>query len=240
MDSRKTVLVTGSSKGIGKCLIEEFAKNDYNVVINYNTSKEEAFKLKRDITSKYNVKCLCIKADITNNVETEEMINEIINKLGKLDVLINNAVISMDNYLIDKTKEEFMKVLEVNVVGTFLVSKVASHYVKEIINVSSTDAIDTYNEVSIDYCSSKAAINSMTKSMALALPSIRILSVMPSWVNTETVKEMNQEFLKQELIRTHQKRLYEPNEIAKQILDVLSNKNIKSGSIVRLDNNELF
>lgn len=232
----KNVLVTGSSKGIGRSLIEEFAKNNCNVIINYNNSKKEALKLQSEIISKYKVKCLCLKADITNEIEIKEMFKQIIQEFGKLDILINNAAIAIDNPFLDKTKEEFMKVLEVNVVGTFLVTKYASTYVKNIINISSTDAVDTYNELNIDYSASKAAINSLTKSLAMSLPNIRIISVMPSFVNTESVKEMDPVFLREELIRTNQKRLYEPREVAKEIIDIINDKNIKTGSIVRLNN----
>lgn len=232
----KNVLVTGSSKGIGRSLITEFAKNNYNVIINYNSSKEEALKLQEKIISLYKVKCLCIKADITSELEVSNMFKVIIKKMGSLDILINNAAISMDNNIFNKTKEEFMKVLEVNVFGTFLVTRYALDYVSNIINISSTDAVDTYNELNIDYSASKAAVNLITASLAFTFPKVRIISVMPSWVNTESVKEMNPEFLKRELIRTHQKKLDEPTEVAREIIKILNNNKIKTGSIVRLNN----
>ena len=235
MKSEQVVLVTGSAKGIGAGIIEEFAKNSNNVVINYNSSQKEALLLQKYITDKYQVKCLCIKADITKESEVKSMFEQIKKNFGRLDIVINNAAIAMDNYISDKTKEEFMNVLEVNVVGTFLVSKYARIYVKDIINISSTDAVDTYNEVSIDYCASKAAINSMTKTLSIALPNVRVIAVMLPWVNTEVVKEMEPEFLKQELTKTHQKRLLEVYEVSEEIFRII-NSDIKTGSIVRLNN----
>ena len=230
----KTVLVTGSAKGIGKELIIEYSKLGYNVIINYNNSEKEAKELSDFISNNYNNKVLAIKCDITKEEDIKEMKDIIINEYKNIDILINNAALSIDNYLVDKTKEEFMKVLEVNVVGTFLMTKYFSDIVNEVIcNISSTDAVDTYNDISIDYCASKAAINSLTKTLAMALKNIKVIAVMPNWTNTESIKEMNPEFLENELKRTGQKTLSDPNDVAKNIIDVI-NSDIKTGSIMKV------
>lgn len=227
---RKVILVTGSAKGIGASLIEKFAKNNYDVVINYNKSEDEARKLQNKI-SKYNINSLLIKADITNELEVKNMIERILNKFNRIDIVINNAALALDNPIYDKTKEEFMRVLEVNVFGTFLVTKLSSKHMCNglIINISSTDAVDTYNELSIDYCASKAAVNSLTKTMSMALPNVRIASIMLPWVNTEAIKEMDPNYLKNELLRTNQKRLLEVDEVSDRIynlVDILKDKDI--------------
>lgn len=231
----KVALVTGSSRGIGKNIIKKFAEENYDVIINYNKSEKEANELKNQIINKNKVKVLSIKADITNEKEIKNMIARIVKEFGKIDVLVNNASIALDNLIGDKTKEEFMKVLETNVVGTFLTIKYASKYLNNgiIINISSTDAVDTFNELSIDYCASKAAINSLTQTLSLALPNIKIISLMPLWVNTDTIKEMNQNYLLNELKRTNQKRLLEEQEVANKVVELV-NSNILSGSIVRM------
>lgn len=231
----KVALVTGSSRGIGKNIIKKFAEENYDVIINYNKSEKEANELKNQIINKNKVKVLSIKADITNEKEIKNMIAKIVKEFGKIDVLVNNASIALDNLIGDKTKEEFMKVLETNVVGTFLTIKYASKYLNNgiIINISSTDAVDTFNELSIDYCASKAAINSLTQTLSLALPNIKIISLMPLWVNTDTIKEMNQNYLLNELKRTNQKRLLEEQEVANKVVELV-NSDILSGSIVRM------
>lgn len=231
----KVALVTGSSRGIGKNIIKKFAEENYDVIINYNKSEKEANELKKQIINKNKVKVLSIKADITNEKEIKNMIARIVKEFGKIDVLVNNASIALDNLIGDKTKEEFMKVLETNVVGTFLTIKYASKYLNNgiIINISSTDAVDTFNELSIDYCASKAAINSLTQTLSLALPNIKIISLMPLWVNTDTIKEMNQNYLLNELKRTNQKRLLEEQEVANKVVELV-NSDILSGSIVRM------
>lgn len=230
---KKTVLITGAAKGIGKATAIEFAKAGYNIIINYLTSTEEALNLKNAIENLYPVKVLTIKADISNEAQVKDMINKIIKEFKKIDVLINNASYSQDNNYLDKTKNEFMRVMEVNVVGTFLVTKYASKYIKNgiVINISSLDATETYNELSMDYCASKAAINSLTQTFSLAIPNIKFISIMLPWVNTETIQEMFPSYLKSELKRTGQQRLIEPFEVAKEIYNITIDKNIKSGSI---------
>lgn len=219
----KKVLITGAAKGIGKELVKVFHKNNYEVIFTYLNSIEEALKLEKELGVK------AIKCDITNEEDIKKLL-----ELEHIDILINNAAYTQDNYYYEKTKDEFMKVLEVNVVGTFLMIKYLSKIMDNglIINVSSTDGIDTYNEVSMDYCASKAAIISLTKSYSLALNS-KVIAVAPEWVNTEIVKDMNPLFLEEELKRTNQKRLLEPNEVANKIYDI-ANSEIKTGSIIRI------
>ena len=175
----KKVLITGAAKGIGKELVKVFHKNNYEVIFTYLNSIEEALKLEKELGVK------AIKCDITNEEDIKKLL-----ELEHIDILINNAAYTQDNYYYEKTKDEFMKVLEVNVVGTFLMIKYLSNIMDNglIINISSTDGIDTYNEVSMDYCASKAAINSLTQTYSLAINS-KVIAVAPAWVNTEIVKE---------------------------------------------------
>ena len=228
----KLVLVTGSSKGIGAATIEEFASNGYDVIINYNTSESIALNLYNKIKEKYDINVYLEKFDITNELEVKNIFNKY-----KIDILINNAAISIDSNIEEKDKNSFMKVLEVNIFGTFLMIKTFIQSNKEgvIVNVSSTDAIDTYNILSIDYSASKAAILNMTKNMANNYNSFKICAICPNWVNTEAIREMNEEYLESEMKRIGQKKLIEPNIVAKKIYDIVTDNNIISGSIVRVD-----
>lgn len=225
-----TVLITGSSKGLGASLIRKFAENNYNVIITYNTSIEDAYKMKEEI-EKYNIESNIVKCDISNE-------NDIINLFDtyKVDILINNAALSMDNDVMSKTKDEFMKVLEVNLVGTFLMCKEAiKKGVKEIINISSTDSLNTYNSLNIDYSSSKAGINILTKAISKFFPNIRIFAVLPNWINTESVCEMSEDFLNEELRRIGQEELLDKDGVANAIYDLYKDENIKSGNLIKID-----
>ena len=214
----KLVLVTGSSKGIGAATIEEFASNGYDVIINYNTSESVALNLYNKIKEKYDINVYLEKFDITNELEVKNIFNKY-----KIDILINNAAISIDSNIEEKDKNSFMKVLEVNIFGTFLMIKTFIQSNKEgvIVNVSSTDAIDTYNILSIDYSASKAAILNITKNMANNYNSFKICAICPNWVNTEAIREMNEEYLESEMKRIGQKKLIEPSIVAKKIYDIV-------------------
>ena len=224
----ETVLVTGSSKGLGASLIKEFANNNYNVIICYNNSENEALSLKEQIGK---VRVDLVKCDICNESEIIDLFNNY-----HVDILINNAALCMDSDILNKTKYEFMKVLEVNLVGTFLMCKEAvKNGVKNIINISSTDSIDTFNNLNIDYSSSKAGVNIITKTFANFDKSIRIIGILPNWINTETIMEMEPEFLRYELERIKQEKLLDKKDVAKEIYRLYKDESVKSGSLIRID-----
>lgn len=119
----KVVLVTGSSRGIGKATIIEFASKGYNVAINYNNNKIEAEELKRFVENNYNIKALTIKANVSNENEVKNMVEETINEFKNIDVLVNNAGIVYDRAFDDIKIEEFEETLKVNVIGCFIVTR---------------------------------------------------------------------------------------------------------------------
>jgi len=122
-NKNKVVLVTGSSVGIGKATIIEFAKKGYNVVINYNNSLKEAEELKTLVESKYNIKALTVKADITDEKEVILLINKVINEFGKIDILVNNAGIAIDKDIQNRTIDDFTKTLNTNLIAPFILSR---------------------------------------------------------------------------------------------------------------------
>ena len=239
---RKTVLVTGSSIGLGSFIIKKFASNNYNVIINYSTNKDEAMKLKDEILNEYNIEVLIIKCDISNENDIENMKDTIINKFGKLDVLINNASISNDSLVSDKTKESFMRILEVNLVGTFLVSRIFGDLMYKnkkgiIINIGSTNGIDTYYEYSLDYDSSKAGVINLTHNLAnYYSPYINVNCVCPGWINTPMNKDMDSDFRKNEENKILLNRFAESNEIASLVYFLGTEEaSYINDSIIRID-----
>ena len=234
------VLVTGSSKGIGKASVLKYAKEGYDVVINYNSSYEEANEVER-LAKEYNVNTLVVKCDISKEDEVIEMINTIKDKFGKLDVLVNNAGIAIDTTFEDKTVDNFRRTLDVNLIGTFLVSKYASKIMDKgvIINISSTNGIDTTYPESLDYDASKAGVISLTHNLATEFaPNIRVNAICPGWVNTEMNKELDSEFVKEETAKIKLGRFAEPSEIADAIYNISISSYIND-SIIRVDGGEL-
>ena len=241
MDKR-IVLITGASRGIGASTAIEFAKNNYNVVINYNSSKEEAENLKQELEKKYNIKALTIKCDISNEEEVKNMVEKTIQEFGTIDVLVNNAGIAIDTLFEDKAVENFRRTLDVNLIGTFLVSKyVGAIMLKNkkgsIVNVSSTNGIDTFYPMSIDYDASKAGVISLTHNLALQYsPFIRVNAVAPGWVNTDMNKELDQEFVDEENRKIMLERFANPEEIAKAIYFLGSeDSSYINNEIIRVD-----
>ena len=238
----KTVLITGASRGIGRETAILFAKNNYNVVINYLNNKSLANSLKESLEARYNIKALTIKADISNEEEVQAMVADAIEEFKKIDVLVNNASIAKDNILELKTKEEFASVININLVGTFLVTKEVSKYMKEerdgvIINVSSTNAIDSYYPYSMDYDASKAGVISLTMNFAVELsPYIRVNAVAPGWVNTDMNKEIDINYKKDLEEKILLNRFAEQTEVAKVIYFLASDDaSYINGEVIKID-----
>ena len=238
----KTVLVTGAGTGIGASTAIMFAKNSYDVIIHYNKSYEKAIKVEEEC-KKYGVNTLLVKADIANELEIKEMINKILSKFSKIDVLINNAGISIDTLFSDKTKENFMKTLEVNLVGTFLVSKYVSEIMLKnkygrIINISSTNGIDKYFPMCLDYDASKAGIISLTHNLALQLkPYINVNCIAPGWIATENeLKDVDLDYIKSEEEKIFVGRIGKPEEVASLALFLASQEaDYINNEIIKID-----
>lgn len=235
----KVVLITGSSRGIGKACAIKYAQNGYDVIINYNNNKESAEQLLNEINSKYNSNSTAIRCDISKEEEVIKMANAIMEKYKKIDVLVNNAGISLDNPISDKTVDEFKTVINLNLIGTFLVTKYISNHMQKgsIINISSTNGIDTNYPESIDYDASKAAVISLSRNFAKALkPNIRVNTVAPGWVNTDACKDIYEEFKKEELNKIYLERFASPEEIANVVYFLSSDEaSYINNSVIRVD-----
>lgn len=193
----KVVFVTGSAKGIGAACIKKFALEGYDVVIHYRSSETSARKLENWIKENTNSKTLLLKSDIQNEEEVKKMVTKIIDAFGHIDVLVNNAALEINSEFEEKNAQNFLKVLNTNLVGTFLVSKYVSKWMLEkktgkIINITSNNAINQYDPSTLEYDASKAGMISLTHNLALQFaPYINVNAVAPGWVMTEKVKELN-------------------------------------------------
>ena len=243
----KVVLITGAAQGIGRAIAVELAKNHYDIVINYHTSKKAAYDLKEHITKEYGVRCLCIGADVSNVQEVDRMIGEIEEKLGGVDVLVNNAAIDLSNLFHLKNAEEFRRTLDVNVIGAFNCSKrVYSHMLKQeygrIINIASTNGINTYYPMCIDYDASKAALISLTHNLAFEMgPYIHVNCIAPGFIGTENELDgYDEEFLKEEVEKIMVKRYGDPKEVAYLVSFLISDQaNYINNTVIRIDGGQI-
>lgn len=238
---RKTVLITGSSSGIGKEIARVLAK-DYDVILHYNNGYESAKLLKEELDKKYNRDYLMVKCDLSKEEEIDNMLTIIYDRYNSIDILINNAGIAIDTLFEDKTKDNFMKTLDINLIAPFLLCKKIGPKMKEnkygvIINISSTNGIDTSYIESLDYDASKAGLISLSKNLAnYFAPYVRVNTICPGWVNTEMNKELDKDFIKNEEDKILLGRFANPEEIANLIEFLISDKaSYINNSIIRID-----
>ena len=187
---RKVALITGGSRGIGKKVAEEFAKHGYDLVINYVSDNTNLEELENDFKS-LGAKALFVKTDVTNFEDCSNMVNKAIEEYGRIDVLVNNAGITKDSLLIRMKEEDFDKVININLKGTFNVTKnVVPFMIKQkegkIINISSVVGV-VGNAGQANYSASKAGIIGFTKTLAkeLASRNIRVNAVAPGFIQTD-------------------------------------------------------
>lgn len=242
----KVALITGSNRGIGKSIALEFAKCGLDIVINYCHHEEEARKLQKFISEKYNVSVMIVKCDISKEDEVVSMVNDICDAFGGIDILVNNASVCRDSLLMDKSVKDFKRILDVNLIGTYLCSKYVGQVMLEkksgkIINISSTNAIDTYYPESCDYDASKAGVISLTHNFAREFaPFIQVNCVCPGWVNTSMNKDLTTEQVEEYNKKILLGRFAEPKEIAKVVVFLASSKaSYVNDSVIRVDGGKL-
>lgn len=218
----KSILIIGGNCDIGIALGTKLKNNGYKVLLSYHKKKPSLSGI--DIYA----------CDVTKEKSIEEIIQHAIKLYGTIDILINLSSISQDSPFLEKTKHEFMNVLEINLVGMFLCNQIYSKYIDNgmIINMSSTDGINTFSMCSLDYSISKNGIIFMSKALK-EYTNNKIYCLCPNWIDTSSTKQMNKEYLYNELKRINQSRLLKISEIVDIIIDIINNK--IQDKIIRID-----
>ena len=237
----KIAMITGATRGIGKQIALTLANEGYNIVLNYRTENDELKQLKNEIESK-NVKCLAVQGDVTNFEDCKQMIESAIKEFGKIDVLVNNAGITKDMLLARMKEEDFKQVIDVNLVGTFNMTKnVISYMMKarngKIINISSVVGI-AGNAGQTNYSASKAGIIGFTKSLAKEVASRNILvnAVAPGFIETNMTDVLKQE-VKDEIVKNIPlKRMGTPQDVANVVKFLASeDSSYITGQVISVD-----
>ncbi len=242
----KVVLVTGGATGIGRAIVKELANAGYDIVIHYFSSSEAAEELLQEI-AQYDVRSMIVQCDVSKEVQVEDMFQSIEEKMGGVDILINNAGIDMPNLFQLKTADEFRRVLDVNVVGAFNCAKRARAYMKKneygrIINITSTNGINTYYPMNIDYDASKAAMISLTHNLAVqCAPEIHVNGIAPGFIGTKhELDGYDDEFLAEECNKIMLGRYGEPEEVAHLVKFLISDEaDFINNSIIRIDGGQM-
>ena len=216
----KTVLITGGSRGIGKAVAMKFAENGYKIIINYVSDKTDTEQLKKELLQAGAADILLIKADVSNSEDVKNMVKETIEKFEKIDVLVNNAGITKDNLLMRMSEEEFDKVIQINLKGTYLVTKEVTRYMMKkkkgsIVNLASVVGVAG----NAGQCNSKAGIIGLTKSVAkeLASRNIRANAVAPGFIETDMTNVLKDEIKENINSQIPLKRMGTAREVAELV-----------------------
>lgn len=238
---RKTVLVTGASRGIGRAIAISMAKEGFNVIVNYNGNQNKAQETLEEC-KKYGVEVMLVQADVSKYEEVEKMIQNIVEKFERIDVLVNNAGIVKDSLLLRMSEDDFDKVIDVNLKGCFnCIKHVSKLMMKQrsgsIINISSVIGL-VGNVGQINYAASKAGILGLTKASAkeLASRNIRVNAIAPGFIDTEMSATLNEKIKANILDQIALKRFGRVEDVANVAVFLASEKsNYISGQCICVD-----
>ena len=241
MEDRKVALITGGSRGIGKQVALRFAQEGYHIVINYVSDNTNVEELQKEFTDKQ-VEVLLIKTNVTSYEDCENMVKQAIEKFGHIDVLVNNAGITRDGLLMRMKEEDFDQVVEVNLKGTFNVTKAVVPYtIKKktgnIINLSSVVGVSG-NAGQCNYAASKAGIIGFTKSLAreVASRNIRVNAVAPGFIQTDMTEVLSENVKENIYNQIPLKRMGTPSEVANVIYFLASEQSAYiTGQVIHID-----
>lgn len=232
----KTAIVTGGSRGIGAAIVKKLAKNNYNVVLNYNNSQESARKTQEELKQE-NIHVEIFKADVSKREEVKELVDFTLKQFGNIDVLINNAGIDQIKPFTDITDEDWNRMIQINLNSVFYCTQevlptMINNKDGSIINISSIWGI-TGGSCEVHYSVTKAGIDGMTKALAKELgPSnIRVNSIAPGIINTEINKNFSKDELKEIEKEIPLGKIGKTEDIAKCVMWLIED-NYTTGQII--------
>lgn len=236
----KIAIVTGASRGIGKCIAEKLSEEGANVVINFLHSEKDAELLYKKI-SKTGQKHLLIRSDVSKYDDVANMVDVTIKEFGRIDLLVNNAGITEDALILRMKEDSWDKVININLKGTFNCCKATLKYMikqreGKVINITSIAGI-IGNVGQVNYASAKAGIIGLTKTLAkeYAERNILINAVGPGFIETEMTDKLSDKVKEEILKKIPLKRFGLLEDVAEVVLFLASNANYITGQVIIVD-----
>ena len=241
-ENNKVALITGGARGIGKSIVLNMARNNYDIIINYNQSHEAANELAKEVNNISDSKVKVIQADVSEELEVQKMFLEISNEFSGVDVLINNAGITKDGLSMRMKTEDWDSVINTNLRGSYLCSQIAiksmmSNRWGRIINISSVIGLHG-NLGQSNYAASKAGLIGLTKSMSkeLASRNITVNAIAPGFIKTEMVETVSEKMQEGILSRISMNRFGESDDVAFLVEFLASEKaSYITGQVITVD-----
>lgn len=237
--NNKVVLVTGASRGIGRAIAKLLAENNYKVIANYCNSIEAAESLQNELREK-NIEIDIFKADVSKRNEVKNLINFVLNKYGKIDVLINNAGIDQEKLFQDITDEDWNNIININLYSVFCTTQEAVKNMIQnksgcIINISSIYGI-TGGSCAVAYSATKSGIDGITKSLAkeLGQSNIRVNSIAPGCINTDMNKYLTTDDWNEIKLNSPLQKIGEGIDIARCVLWLVQDE-FTTGQVIAID-----
>ncbi|AKP46826.1 MULTISPECIES: 3-oxoacyl-[acyl-carrier-protein] reductase [Bacillus] len=237
----KVALVTGASRGIGREIALEFAREGADVAVNYAGSEEKAREVAEEIKA-MGRKALLVQCDVSDSQAVQDMIKSVVDYFGGLDILVNNAGITRDNLILRMKEEEWDAVINTNLKGVFLCTKAAARAMMKkrsgrIINISSIVGI-TGNPGQANYVAAKSGVIGLTKTTAKEFASrgITVNAIAPGFISTDMTEDLPEEVKEAMIKQVPLARIGEPKEIARVALFLASpDSSYMTGQILRVD-----
>ncbi|MFF5993282.1 3-oxoacyl-[acyl-carrier-protein] reductase [Lysinibacillus sp. KU-BSD001] len=237
----KTAVVTGGSRGIGRAICIELAKQGVNVVVNFSGSEEKAKAVVAEVEA-LGAKAMAVQANVADSDAVEAMMKQAVEAFGSLDILVNNAGITRDNLLMRMKEQEWDDVIDTNLKGVFLCTKAVTRQMMKqragrIINISSIVGV-AGNPGQANYVAAKAGVIGLTKTCAQELASRNILvnAIAPGFITTEMTDSLPEELKESMLKQIPLAKLGQPEDIAKAVVFFASeNANYITGQTLHID-----
>jgi len=238
----KVALITGAARGIGRAIAVKLASQGCDIAIHYNQSEYLAKKLASELKRKFGVKVNTYQADLKESDNINDLFMAVYEDFKKIDILVNNAGVCYDEDFESRTVGQVLNTFKINAFAPIILSRLVGRLMKEnkygkIVNVSSNNAINCFFPTTIDYDASKAALNNITKNLAIQFaPYVNVNAVAPGWILTDMNEDLTPDVIEYEKQKILKREIGTPEDVANLVGFLCSDDaNYIDGEVIVVD-----